>query len=161
MVCVLRQWSLRPVATLRAVACVRSRVLRQGWISPITPSAMSASLDVMGFSHASAAAVASFHEKQPQQPLVMTECCSCETQRAWRGPCWCTTLPCGPSNSHAPPPTGCACADSSPCTPPPAGGEDADMPKGPDVYFDNNNSACVRGQTQASDAVAFDGGTFV
>jgi hypothetical protein len=78
-----------------------------GWLSPTTPSPMSAELDIMGFSHASEGTVASFHSAKPNQvcvldslhtlahahttqaptlavpmqPLVMSECCSCETQR--------------------------------------------------------------------------------
>jgi len=51
-----------------------------GWRSPITPSPMSAELDIMGFSHAKSSAVASYHAAKPLQPLVMSECCSCETQ---------------------------------------------------------------------------------
>jgi beta-galactosidase/beta-glucuronidase len=52
-----------------------------GWLSPITPTNMSDVLDVMGFSHASYESIANFHELEPMKPLVMSECCSCETQR--------------------------------------------------------------------------------
>ncbi len=94
-----------------------------GWISPITPSNMSDILDVMGFSHASYGSVLAFHQQQPGKPLVMTECCSCETQR----------------------------------------GEDADMQSvwNPTVYFSNENSGCVHGQTQTSNGVPWIAGTFV
>ena len=40
-----------------------------------------ANMQVMGFSHADAATVANFHKNDPTKPLVMSECCSCETQR--------------------------------------------------------------------------------
>jgi len=54
-----------------------------GWISPTTPrTMMSDALDVMGFSHSAYETVAAFHQAEPGKPLVMTECCSCETQRA-------------------------------------------------------------------------------
>ena len=62
-----------------------------GWLSPIHPTNMSAALDVMGFSHAGSKDVATYHELQPEKPLVMTECCSCETQRgedADQRPAW-------------------------------------------------------------------------
>lgn len=52
-----------------------------GWISPTTPSNMSAILDIMGFSHAGDTDILAFHQQEPQKPLVMSECCSCETQR--------------------------------------------------------------------------------
>lgn len=53
-----------------------------GWISPVTPrTPMSDALDVMGMSHASSAKVALFHEMEPDKPLAMTECCSCQNQR--------------------------------------------------------------------------------
>jgi len=42
-------------------------------------------------------------------------------------------------------------------------GEDADLqPEWPaSVYYSNENSGCVRGQTQASNGVAYNAGTFV
>ena len=53
-----------------------------GWISPVTPrTMMSDALDVMGFSHDSFDTISAFHRAEPGKPLVMTECCSCETQR--------------------------------------------------------------------------------
>jgi beta-galactosidase/beta-glucuronidase len=53
-----------------------------GWISPVSPrTPMSDALDVMGMSHASSQAVAAFHEIEPDKPLAMTECCSCQNQR--------------------------------------------------------------------------------
>ena len=42
---------------------------------------MSDALDVMGMSHSRSEAVALFHEMEPDKPLAMTECCSCENQR--------------------------------------------------------------------------------
>ena len=42
---------------------------------------MSDALDVMGFSHDSYETIYAFHKAEPGKPLVMTECCSCETQR--------------------------------------------------------------------------------
>ena len=38
-------------------------------------------LDVMGMSHANSAKVAAFHQMEPDKPLAMTECCSCQNQR--------------------------------------------------------------------------------
>jgi len=38
-------------------------------------------IDVQGFSHAPASTFANAHAAFPQQPLVLSECCSCETQR--------------------------------------------------------------------------------
>ncbi len=35
----------------------------------------------MGFSHAGGDTIWNFHEQEPAKPLVMSECCSCETQR--------------------------------------------------------------------------------
>lgn len=53
-----------------------------GWISPINPGTpMSTALDVMGCSHCNRDDMLKFHIKEPQKPLVMTECCSCENQR--------------------------------------------------------------------------------
>ena len=41
-------------------------------------------------------------------------------------------------------------------------GEDADLPHDPStVFFTDENSACLRGQTQTSNAVAYVGGTYV
>jgi len=60
----------------------RAVAANMGWISPIRPKTpMSDALDVMGFSHANYNDVLAFHEAEPQKPLVMSECCSCETQR--------------------------------------------------------------------------------
>ena len=88
----------------------------------MTVTPMSNVLDVMGFSHAAASVVAAFHAADPTKPLVMSECCSCETQR----------------------------------------GEDADQPLNATyVYFSNEQSGCLSGQTQASNAVSFNAGTFV
>ena len=94
-----------------------------GWISPTTPSDMSATLDVMGFSHNDGGSIDRFHKAVPSQPLVSTECCSCETQR----------------------------------------GEDQDLkPAWPaSVYYGNENSGCVASQTQTSNGVPYNGGTFV
>ena len=53
-----------------------------GWISPLrarTP--MSDALDVMGMSHANLETVQAFHDVEPDKPLAMTECCSCQNQR--------------------------------------------------------------------------------
>ena len=61
-----------------------SRVVgaNMGWLSPTTPrTPMSDALDLMGFSHASAQNIADFHDMEPAKPLMMSECCSCETQR--------------------------------------------------------------------------------
>lgn len=71
----------------------------------------------MGMSHASYNSALAFHMQEPNKPLVMTECCSCETQR----------------------------------------GEDADMSKdwNPTVVYSNENSGCVREQTQTSNAPAW------
>ena len=56
------------------------------------------------------------------QPLVMSECCSCETQR----------------------------------------GEDGDQPMNKStVYFSDEASSCLSGETQRSNAVAFNSGTFI
>ena len=53
-----------------------------GWLSPVTPrTPMSDAIDIMGMSHASSSSVFAFHEREPQKPLMMSECCSCETQR--------------------------------------------------------------------------------
>ena len=53
-----------------------------GWISPVSPrTPMSDALDVMGMSHASSAKVEAFHQMEPDKPLAMTECCSCQNQR--------------------------------------------------------------------------------
>lgn len=53
-----------------------------GWISPVAPrTPMSDALDVMGMSHASSSSVQAFHEMEPDKPLAMTECCSCQNQR--------------------------------------------------------------------------------
>ena len=53
-----------------------------GWLSPVTPrTPMSDALDIMGMSHASSESVSVFHEREPSRPLMMSECCSCETQR--------------------------------------------------------------------------------
>jgi hypothetical protein len=42
---------------------------------------MSDALDVMGMSHASSDNLATFHAVEPEKPVVMTECCSCQSQR--------------------------------------------------------------------------------
>ena len=47
---------------------------------PLTP--ISELLDVMGMSHQSAFTLSSFHQAEPFKPIVMTECCSCPTQRS-------------------------------------------------------------------------------
>ena len=53
-----------------------------GWIAPVKPrTLMSDALDVMGMSHASSQNLETFHAVEPDKPLVMTECCSCENQR--------------------------------------------------------------------------------
>ena len=53
-----------------------------GWISPVSPrTQLSDALDVMGMSHASSENLAAFHAVEPEKPLVMTECCSCQNQR--------------------------------------------------------------------------------
>jgi hypothetical protein len=75
----------------------------------------------MGCSHCNGGDIDNFHKARPMQPIVMSECCSCETQR----------------------------------------GEDADQPHAPSVYFDNEQSQCLEGQTQVSDAVDFNVGTFI
>jgi len=41
-------------------------------------------IDVQGFSHAPSATFDAAHAKNPTQPLVLSECCSCSTQRAPR-----------------------------------------------------------------------------
>jgi len=57
-----------------------------GWISPINPGTpMSTALDVMGCSHCNSNDMERFHQKEPSKPLVMTECCSCESQRGEDG----------------------------------------------------------------------------
>ena len=64
----------------------RSVGANMGWISPINPGTpMSVALDVMGCSHCNANDMETFHVKQPLKPLVMTECCSCESQRGEDG----------------------------------------------------------------------------
>ena len=53
-----------------------------GWISPVRPrTPMSDALDVMGTSHVSYEQLFEFHRTEPGKSLVMTECCSCQTQR--------------------------------------------------------------------------------
>jgi hypothetical protein len=112
---------------------------------------MSDNLDVMGMSHASAASMTSFHSARPKQPLVMSEC-------AFPSP---NVPSCAPHTARQPtrphltphPQAGCSCETQR--------GEDADLPKGATVYFSNENSACVAGETQRSDAVEYDAGTFV
>ena len=42
---------------------------------------LSADIDVQGLSHAAAATFAAAHAANPAQPLVLSECCSCSTQR--------------------------------------------------------------------------------
>lgn len=60
----------------------RSVGANMGWISPVTPrTPMSDAMDVMGMSHASAQKVGAFHQAEPDKPLAMTECCSCQNQR--------------------------------------------------------------------------------
>ena len=60
----------------------RSVGANMGWISPVSPrTPMSDALDVMGMSHASSSSVRAFHEMEPDKPLAMTECCSCQNQR--------------------------------------------------------------------------------
>ena len=76
---------------------------------------MSSMLDVMGMSHVSSAAVEAWHQQEPGKALVMTECCSCETQR----------------------------------------GEDPDLPKSPGAFFNNENSGCLKSETQTSNAPAY------
>jgi hypothetical protein len=44
-------------------------------------SAISTMLDVMGMSHQQSAKLDAWHAKRPDKLVVMTECCSCETQR--------------------------------------------------------------------------------
>lgn len=99
----------------------RSVGANMGWLSPTTPTNMSDILDVMGFSHAGSDVIQKFHEEDPTKPLVMSECCSCETQRA----------------------------------------EDHDLPHNPTVFYDDENSGCVSGQSQTSNAVSWMAGTFV
>ena len=75
------------VATKAAVLEVdgsRAITANNGWqgkdaTAPNTP--LSALLDVMGMSHQPPAVVTAFHVAEPFKPLVMSECCSCETQR--------------------------------------------------------------------------------
>lgn len=53
-----------------------------GWISPVSPrTQISDVLDVMGMSHVGADDLVKFHAIEPEKPLVMTECCSCQNQR--------------------------------------------------------------------------------
>lgn len=84
--------SLRPhPPTVRAACTWHSRL-------PPLPAAASAStcspppsccprpavsdvLDVMGCSHCSTSTINAFHALEPTKPYVMSECCSCETQR--------------------------------------------------------------------------------
>jgi hypothetical protein len=101
----------------------RAAGANMGWLSPMTPTNMSAILDVMGFSHAGGNTIQAFHEAEPGKPLVMTECCSCETQR----------------------------------------GEDADLKSiwSPSVFYSDENSDCVHGQTQTSNGVPWMAGSFV
>ena len=42
-------------------------------------------IDVQGMSHASNSSFINFHKGNPDMPLVLSECCSCETQRLNRG----------------------------------------------------------------------------
>ena len=113
---------MRAKAAIYAVDGSRAVTGNMGYTSPVTPGTpMSSMLDVMGMSHASAAAVATWHQQEPGKALVMTECCSCETQR----------------------------------------GEDADLPKSPGATFNNENSGCLRSETQTSNAPAYVAGTFV
>ena len=39
----------------------------------------------MGCSHCNSNDMETFHVKEPSKPLVMTECCSCESQRGEDG----------------------------------------------------------------------------
>ena len=48
-------------------------------VAPGTP--ISKMLDVMGMSHQTSAVLDRWHEEEPDKLVVMTECCSCETQR--------------------------------------------------------------------------------
>ena len=41
-------------------------------------------LDVQGFSHSKNNTFAAFHKQYPEQPLVLSECCSCMSQRSDR-----------------------------------------------------------------------------
>ena len=41
----------------------------------------SKAIDVQGFSHQHGTAFDQYHQKFPQQPLIGSECCSCNTQR--------------------------------------------------------------------------------
>jgi hypothetical protein len=109
--------------TAHAADGSRPFTANMGWLSPMTPTNMSALLDVMGFSHAGSDTIDKFHRLQPQTPTAMTECCSCETQR----------------------------------------GEDADLKAiwDPSVFYGDENSGCVRDQTQTSNAVDWMAGTFV
>ena len=79
----------QPATDFRSVAYAadgsRAVGANMGWISPITRTAMSDVLDVMGFSHANANDIAKFRASRPDQPVVSSECCSCETQRGEDG----------------------------------------------------------------------------
>jgi len=107
---------VRAKAAIYAEDGTRAVTANMGYTSPVAPGTpMSTMLDVMGMSHASSVAVQAWHQQEPGKALVMSECCSCETQR----------------------------------------GEDADLARSPGATFNNENSGCLRRETQTSTAPAY------
>jgi hypothetical protein len=66
------------ILPIASIAC--RWTLKVNATKSLTP--ISELFDVMGMSHQSASTLATFHEVEPFKPLVMTECCSCATQRS-------------------------------------------------------------------------------
>ncbi len=52
----------------------------------IGPDGLFAVVDVQGMSHRNVSTFAALHAERPEQPLVLSECCSCSTQRLPREP---------------------------------------------------------------------------
>jgi hypothetical protein len=62
----------------------RSAALAEDQSRPLTSNingAFISGVDVQGFSHKSASSLENFHSLNPSTPQVLSECCSCETQR--------------------------------------------------------------------------------
>lgn len=80
----LNDLALAIFQAIDAVDGSRAITANMGWqgrnaTAPLTP--ISFALDVFGMSHQSTATLNTFHATMPYKPLVMSECCSCETQR--------------------------------------------------------------------------------
>jgi len=104
-----------------------------------------ASLDVQGFSHKHTKDVEAFHVNNPAMPTVMSECCSCLSQRGEDVDACPTPRDCKGDQCHQ------WCGGDS-------GSEDM---RHRGTFYNNEISACTATQVNVSDGPAYIAGTFI